>query len=136
MTPAEMAALMARAYPDGRGWSDAEFAELAARPGAIVTCDAHTVVLGQVIAGDAEVFMVLTDPDQRRRGLARAAMKAFHTAAQVAEATRVILEVAADNAPARALYHGLGYAQIAERKAYYARPTGPAVSALILEKRL
>ncbi|NBD29668.1 MAG: GNAT family N-acetyltransferase [Alphaproteobacteria bacterium] len=135
MTPAEMAALMARAMPDARPWSEAEFAELAARPGAILTGDARALVIGNVVTDEAEIFMVLTDPAHRRQGLARAALAQFEQAVRDAGAHRAILDVAADNRAARALYEGAGYGRIAERRAYYPRANGDAVSALLLEKR-
>ncbi len=136
MTPAAMAALMARALPGARGWSEAEFADLMQRNGAIVTGGANAFVIGQAIAGEAEIFMVATAPDARRQGHARRALQDFHAAAQSAGADRVILDVAADNSGAIALYQRAGYRQIAERKDYYPRSESPAISALILEKRL
>ncbi|PWG17645.1 GNAT family N-acetyltransferase [Salibaculum griseiflavum] len=136
MTPADMAVLMARAMPDARPWSEAEFADLAARPGTILTGDARVLVIGQVVAEEAEIFMVLTDPAHRRTGLARDALARFEQAAREAGAIRTILDVAADNDAARALYDRAGYVCIAERRAYYPRPEGDAVAAHMLEKRL
>ena len=47
------------------------------------------------------------------------------------EARKVFLEVAEDNAAARALYAKLGFQEIGRRRAYYKRPGG-AVDALTL----
>lgn len=136
MTPKEMADLMAQAMPDARCWDAAEFAELMARPGAVTLADGASLVIGQVVMDVAEIFLVLTHSAKRRSGLGKLAMSAFHERARAQGAVRVILEVAADNVAARALYDSLGYGQIAERKAYYRRKQRPAVAALMLEKRL
>lgn len=136
MTPGRMAGLMARAMPGARPWSEAEFAALAARPGACVIGDARCCVLGQVVADEAEILLILTDPGQRRRGLARARLAAFEAAAGQAGARRVLLEVAADNTAARGLYDALGYRPFATRPGYYPRPTGLPVDAVMLEKHL
>jgi len=136
MTPAEMAALMARAMPGARGWSEEEFAALVARPGALIAGDHRAFVIGQVLAGEAEIFMVVTDPAHRRAGLARAALAEFTAQAAQRGADRVILEVAEDNAAARALYAALGYRGIGERKAYYSRGDRSPVAAIVLENRL
>ena len=127
---------MASARPEDRGWSEAEFADLLSRPGAILTGDSRAFVLGQVVVDEAEIFMVATDPAHRRRGLARAALLAFEDIALERGATRVLLDVAEDNAPARALYADAGYSQIAERRGYYQRGKDVRVAALVLEKHL
>ncbi|WP_412504952.1 GNAT family N-acetyltransferase [Roseovarius sp. SYSU LYC5161] len=136
MTPDQMAGLMARAMPGARLWSAAEFAALVARPGALVFGDGQACVIGQVVADEAEIFLVLTDPEHRRRGLARARLADFEGSARGAGAGRVILEVAADNAAALGLYTAQGYRAFAARSGYYPRPTGDAVDALMLERRL
>jgi ribosomal-protein-alanine N-acetyltransferase len=47
-------------------------------------------------------------------------------------AERMFLEVAEDNAAARALYARAGFAEAGRRRGYYARPDGPAADALVL----
>jgi ribosomal-protein-alanine N-acetyltransferase len=53
-------------------------------------------------------------------------------AARRAEVKRLFLEVAADNAAALRLYKGLGFAAVGRRKAYYRRPGGQPVDAVVL----
>jgi ribosomal-protein-alanine N-acetyltransferase len=98
--------------------------------------DARSCLLGHVVADEAEILLVLTDPGHRRRGLARARLAEFEAAARQAGVGRVLLEVAADNTAARGLYDALGYRPFATRPRYYPRPTGPAVDAVLLEKHL
>jgi len=52
---------------------------------------------------------VVTDPDQRRMGLSHATLAVLLNRAQAAGATGACLQVLAANAPAIALYEGLGF---------------------------
>jgi GNAT superfamily N-acetyltransferase len=58
----------------------------------------------------AGVFSMLTLPDQRRRGLAAAVLAEIARFALSRGATRLYLQVEADNAPARSLYARAGFA--------------------------
>jgi GNAT superfamily N-acetyltransferase len=55
---------------------------------------------------------VITDPQRRRQGLARRVMAALAFWARAGGAGGVCLPVAADNAPARALYAGMGLREV------------------------
>ncbi len=137
MTPEEMARTHARAF-DGqaRAWSAAEFRALLDNHLTFATGDRHAFALGRASANEAELLTLATDPAYQRRGLARACLAAFETEARRRGARIAFLEVAADNAPALALYRVAGYAQTARRAAYYPRADGPAADALILRKPL
>lgn len=135
MTPETLAATHARAFAgQGRGWSAAEFAALLDSPHVFAAGDARAFALGRVIADEAELLTLATDPAHRRAGLARAALTAFEAEARTRGAARGFLEVAADNAAARALYAAARWRDCARRPAYYPRAGGPAADALILEK--
>jgi ribosomal-protein-alanine N-acetyltransferase len=51
-------------------------------------------------------------------------------------AETAFLEVAADNAPARALYAATGWEQTGARRGYYTTPEGTKIDALILRRPL
>ncbi|GGL52429.1 GNAT family N-acetyltransferase [Wenxinia marina] len=136
MTPAALAALHAAAFPDERGWSAGEFAALLAAPGAVLEVHGPAFVLGRVIADEAEILTLATDPAHRRQGHARAALAAFEDGARAAGAEAVFLDVAEDNDAARALYAVAGYQEAGRRRRYYARKDGPATDALVLRKRI
>jgi ribosomal-protein-alanine N-acetyltransferase len=53
-------------------------------------------------------------------------------AARRAEVKRLFLEVAADNIAALRLYKGLGFAAAGRRRAYYRRPGGQPIDAMVL----
>lgn len=139
--PAPDAAALARTHAEafagsGRAWSEAEFAALLARPGAVLTGDARAFVLGCVTLDEAEVLTLATAPAHRRRGLARATLAAFLDHVAKAGATRVFLEVDADNAAARALYGQAGFSLCGTRRGYCRHPDGRRSDALVLERRL
>lgn len=137
MTPEAMAATHARAFAgQGRAWSAAEFAALLDSPHVFAKGCARAFALGRVIADEAELLTLATDPAHRRAGLARAALAAFEAEARARGAGRGFLEVAADNEGARALYAAAQWRECARREAYYPRADGPAADALLLEKPL
>ncbi|MGX0901483.1 ribosomal-protein-alanine N-acetyltransferase [Roseovarius sp. MBR-79] len=133
MTPEALADTHARAFAgQGRAWSAAEFAALLASPHVFVSGDARGFALGRVIADEAELLTLATDPGHRRQGHARACLCAFAAEARARGAETAFLEVAEDNAAALALYAGAGFAQTARREGYY--PGGR--TAVVMQKHL
>jgi ribosomal-protein-alanine N-acetyltransferase len=57
-------------------------------------------------------------------------------AAAAGRADTAFLDVAADNTPALALYHGAGFAETGRRPAYFARPGRPAADAILMARAL
>ena len=51
-------------------------------------------------------------------------------------ATRLFLEVAADNAAALKLYGKMGFSPVSERRGYYPRPDGSAATAIVMARDL
>lgn len=84
-------------------------------------------------ADECWLFQIVVDPEQRRRGLARAllgyAAKDLWNPAQP-----FYLEVRAGNAPARALYASLGFIELATRPRYYPswERDGPREDAILM----
>lgn len=136
MTPEALARTHAAAFSTTRAWDADEFAALLADPNAFTTGDQASFVLMRVIADEAEILTLATAPEHRRNGLARAALVQAETKAAQRGAAAVFLEVAEDNAAARALYGGLGYAQVGRRPGYYTPKNGAPVAALVLRKDL
>ncbi|MFC6422670.1 ribosomal protein S18-alanine N-acetyltransferase [Ornithinimicrobium tianjinense] len=137
-----MAEIEARSFP-ADAWPPATFwAEHAARPrrSYVVAIDEHRVVgyAGLDLAGDvADVMTVTVHPDRRGTGLGAHLLEELHTRARAAGAAAVMLEVRADNGPARGLYGSRGYAVVHTRSGYYrSADGGPSVDALIMRKEL
>lgn len=93
-------------------------------------------VLGRVAADEAEVLTLGVRLDRQRLGLGRRLLEAFCRAARKADARRLYLEVAADNAAAHGLYRRLGFEESGRRKGYYERPGAPAEDAINLSLAL
>lgn len=91
-------------------------------------------VMGQIAADEAEILSIGVDREWQRIGLAKRLVEGVERAVKRAGAKRLFLEVAEDNAGARALYASAGFKEVGRRKAYYARKSGPAIDALILSK--
>lgn len=136
MTPEDLARTHAAAFTDQRPWSADEFASLLSQTGVILCGDAKSFVLGRVIVDEAEVLTVATDPDQQRKGLARAALAQFLVQAQSLGAVRVFLEVAETNYAAKSLYYNVNFEKIANRPRYYASKDGGKIGADILQIHL
>ena len=120
-------------------WSAAEFIALGAPPKALLIADAalaEALVALQIAADEAEILTLGVVPGARRRGLASDLLRTAQAEAGMLGCTRVLLEVATDNAPARALYARHGYLEIGRRRAYYLRPDGTRQDALVLAKAL
>lgn len=114
-------------------WSAAEIVELMAGPGVFGFLAARTgMILCRVVAGEMEVLTLAVAPDARRKGVAKALMAAALGAARQAGANATFLEVAADNAPAAALYAGLGFRRAGVRKGYYRQGRPGPVDALVM----
>lgn len=127
MTPADLAALHARAFAIPPPWPEAGFRHLIAA-GAFLLTQPNAFLLGRVIADEAELLTIATDPASRRQGAGRALVEEFALEAAKRGAVTAFLEVASDNAPARALYTATGWQQAGRRRNYYAQ----GVDALVL----
>lgn len=132
----EVAALHARLFDEG--WSEASIKSLLEHPASAsliaVAGDPKTIkgfVIAQLAADEAEILSIAVAPDWQRAGLGVRLIEGLIRASRRGEARKVFLEVAEDNAAARALYAKLGFREIGRRRGYYKRPAG-AVDALTL----
>ncbi|MFT3688752.1 GNAT family N-acetyltransferase [Paenirhodobacter sp.] len=128
MTPADLAALHARCFTTPRPWSEGEFRDLLAAPFTFLLTAPQGFLLGRVIAGEAELLTLAVAPEARRRGTGRALLAGFAETARARGADSAFLEVAEDNAPARALYAAAGWREAGRRRGYY----HPGIDALVL----
>ena len=105
-------------------------------PTTLLVADPAAFAIGQVVAGEAELLMIATDPDHRRKGLATSLLSVFEAEARARGAEAGFLDVAEDNSPARALYGSAGWIEVGCRPAYYRRTDAPPVDALLMKKAL
>ena len=136
---AQVAQLEQEAFAGGvhEPWSRALFEDEFAQPGRTwwVAHDRGDIIgfAGGMLAGDAlEVVDVAVAPARRREGVAARLVQRVAYDGHVWGAQTITLEVAANNAPAVALYAGLGFEQVGRRRNYY----GAGNDALIMTAAL
>lgn len=119
-----LAGLHAAAFPPGEAWGEDAFARLLALPGTTGALAAEEdapvgFVLARQALDEAELLTLAVLPERRRRGFGRALLAYCLGVLAEGGVRRAFLEVAAENAAARALYAGLGFALAGERRDYY-----------------
>jgi ribosomal-protein-alanine N-acetyltransferase len=119
-------------------WSAAEFESLLAAANAIadgaLTGRSRLIgfALSRHAAGEAEVLSIAVAKPERGKGIGRVLMNTHLARLAAAGVTSVFLEVEPGNASAIALYEGLGFETVGERRAYYRKPGAAAAPALTL----
>jgi ribosomal-protein-alanine N-acetyltransferase len=128
-----MAAIHRAAFPAAEAWSrDVIFLQLEQPATFGFLHAAGGMILARWVADEAEILTLAVGPDQRRRGLGAALLRQAMEFAAGLGAVSMFLEVAVDNAPARALYAAHGFAEAGARRHYYSDGT----DALILRSTL
>jgi ribosomal-protein-alanine N-acetyltransferase len=89
-----------------------------------------------ILAGEAEILTIGVAPRAQRRGIGRLLLEDLFARARALGAHSVMLEVAADNSAAIALYEALGFRTAGLRHGYYQRERGPAIDAWLLRATL
>lgn len=114
-------------------WSVTSFADMLSSPQVFGwALGQEAFILGRVVADEAELLTLAVAPAARRQGQARRLLDALLAGAAARGATRMFLEVAETNDPARQLYTQAGFVQCGRRANYYANH----VAALVLERYL
>ena len=133
--PVVLAEIHDQAFDDP--WSAPAFAALLASPGVLAfgAEDGSGFILCRVVAEEAEILTLAVAPAHRRKGVAKALVATGAKAVFDRGARSIFLEVAADNAPAIALYEGAEFTPVGRRVGYYRRPDG-AIDALVLRRDL
>lgn len=130
---AALAGLHATAFAGPAAWGAEAIGLMLAMPGAFgLWRPDHGFILARAIAGEAEVLTLAVAPPARRLGLGTRLLAAAMGWSAARGARAIVLEVAAANAAALALYHGLGFTEVGRRRRYYA----DGADALVLRRSL
>src|SRR5262249_4598611 len=136
----ELALLHASLFDDA--WGAATFKELLADPGTLAFAAGPGgtgaeeapalwgLVVGRVAVGEAELLALAVARDHQRLGIGGRLIEKLCRVAGKRGARRLYLEVAESNGAARALYGGLGFAEIGRRRGYYVHPGAPLEDAI------
>jgi ribosomal-protein-alanine N-acetyltransferase len=121
-------------------WDAASLATLSAPPAGLALIAEEGgrpagLFLARLAGEEAEILALGTQPQARRRGVARALLAEGLARLAAAGVGRVFLEVAAGNAAAAALYAAAGFVQVGRRKDYYDNRRARA-DALVMGKSL
>lgn len=120
-----LARVHAMAFAPANRWDGAAIAQLLAMPGVLALRSGGEAaaptgfIMLRMAGGEAEILTLAVTPEARRRGIARGLVQAGLAAAVAAGCRSCFLEVAQDNAPARALYAAHGFRQVGRRPGYY-----------------
>lgn len=93
-------------------------------------------LLAQCAAGESEIINLAVAPAARRQGIGGALVAGAMARARGMDAHTMFLEVAGDNAAARALYDRIGFVQVGIRPGYYRRDPNDYTDAFILRREL
>jgi ribosomal-protein-alanine N-acetyltransferase len=131
--PADAAPLVAierRCFSDP--WTETSFREALESPWTFGLV-AHSkrgaagYLIGREVAGTGEILNLAVSPDFRRRGLARALLRAGLATFRNRRVEEVYLEVRESNHSAQALYLSSGFRPVGQRAAYYRNPKEDAL---------
>jgi len=132
------AALHARCFDSA--WNEAAMAEILAMPGSFgalaqIGDQPVGLVIALAVGTEAEILTLAVLPKLRRRGIADRLLAWVVDRLSGGGCQRLLLEVAEDNAAARALYGKLGFAEVGRRPSYYRR-FGGTTAAIVLARTL
>ncbi len=113
----DLAKLHQACFPH-KPWGAGDFADLQ-KSGCEIIASQNGFIVWRVVADEAEIITIGVHPDARRGGIAAAMLGIMDADLKKRGVKHIFLEVAADNAPARALYEQNGFVQIGVRPKYY-----------------
>ncbi len=118
-------------------WDAKAVTEILAMPGAVALISAqgacpHGFAVFRMAADEAEIITIGVIRDARRGGHGARLLQASIEGAKISGAAKMFLEVAEDNAGARALYEKCGFTVCGRRSGYYDHGAGK-IDALIYE---
>ncbi len=123
VTQAHVAALVeihAEAFPPLEAWGEDAITLQLALPGVFgLLDDRGGMLLGRLVADEAEVLTLAVAPAARRLGVATGLLRAAGAYVASQGGAAIFLEVATPNSSARKLYAREGFVEVGRRRRYY-----------------
>lgn len=113
----QLADLHQQCFPH-KPWSATEFADLK-KSGCDIIASANGFIVYRATLDEAELITIGVAPDARRTGIAAAMLGIMEGDLKKRGVKKIFLEVAENNAAARALYAANGYTTVGTRQKYY-----------------
>lgn len=113
----DLVKLHAKCFPH-KPWSANDFSDLQ-KSGCEIIASQNGFIVYRAVADEAEIITIGVAPDARRTGIAAAMLGIIESDLKKRGVKHIFLEVAVDNAPARALYVNNGYQEVGVRPKYY-----------------
>jgi ribosomal-protein-alanine N-acetyltransferase len=136
-TPAHaraLAVIHATAFPSREAWGEDAIGLQLALPGSFGLIDQRGgMLLGRVMADEAEILTLAVALAVRRRGIATALLRAARAEIVARGGATVFLEVSVDNPAAQALYRRFGFFEVGRRQSYYADSSDALVLSMKIE---
>ena len=134
MSAQDLSRLHRAAFVRQRSWSTQEFDTLLAQRSTVLIRSGEGFGLIRIIAPEAELLTLAVAPPAQGQGLGRRLLESLLATADTFGATEMLLEVAADNAPALSLYRSAGFAQSGHRANYFRYPDGGRADAVLMRR--
>lgn len=133
------AALHAKCFPDP--WSVKSFEEALSDAAVRVygfqqSGQLVAFAITKEVAGEADLLTVATDPALQRQGFAAQLIGTLIAELEAAGITRMTLDVAEDNTPARQLYERFGFSEDGRRPRYYEAGRDVPADAVLMSRHL
>jgi [ribosomal protein S18]-alanine N-acetyltransferase len=124
----------------GEAWTRNQCLGILSMPGVWLTiASVHGTpagfALSRLVADEAELMLLATAPDARRRGVGAALLRSFVADSEMRGAKSLHLEVREGNAAIR-LYRKAGFDKVGERHRYYRGSDGQAFDAFTFRRDL
>ncbi len=133
-----LAEIHATSFPEP--WTAADFAQFLRQPGVsgwVTGAEtAEAFILMRRVAEEAEVLTLAVSPAMRRRGYAARLLTHALEDLRNRGTASCYLEVAVDNAAARALYESAGFTPCGTRRGYYERVGASKGDAVVMRRDL
>jgi ribosomal-protein-alanine N-acetyltransferase len=129
-----LAAIHASACPPTEAWGEDAIDLQLALAGSFGLIDQRGgMLLGRVMADEAEVLTLAVAPAVRRLGIAMGLLRAARAEITARGGQAVFLEVSVGNLAAQALYRRFGFVEVGRRRRYYADSSDALVLRMKIE---